>query len=145
MTQVLREIEAALAEAEREAAHINKKIEDLREAAKRLRPYYEPSGGLAYGGTSNVSFDAGARAEGKKDLAGMTIEDAAAVILREGENQGMPSDEIARAAIARGYRSTSSRNPENDPKKIMTSFRVTMKRLTQKFENEGRLFKLKEQ
>ena len=59
------------------------------------------------------------------------------------EKEGLSADEITRRAIARGYRSTSFRNPTNDPNKIAKSIRVTLSKLSETFEVKAGKIRLK--
>lgn len=66
-------------------------------------------------------------------------------IFRGNGNAWMTAEDLSTEAILRGYRSTHSRNPENDPEKIRVSFRVILKREKEVFEQDGRGFRLREE
>jgi hypothetical protein len=72
------------------------------------------------------------------------ILEAAGQILRESGGASIESDEIARQALARGYRTSSARNPEGDPEKVIRSFHAIMKRNPNVFEKQGKRFRIKQ-
>jgi hypothetical protein len=144
-------IESAISETEAEIARLNRALAALREAAAFLREraasHAEGSDvmGEGRGVSANIpGSDTGPVRGARNDLAGMTLVDAAARILEdatvEGREKGLEAAEIASRALRRGYRSTSFRNPENDPRKIATSIRVMLGRMPDRFViTEGRI------
>jgi hypothetical protein len=99
----------------------------LEQVAELLRPHYRPTP------PSNG-----------EDLAGSTIKDVAAKILGESPGCFFRASDVANEAMRRGYRSTSSRNPDNNPHTNAESFYMTMMRHSDVFEKVGQLFKLRQ-
>jgi len=128
-------IESVISETEAEIKRLERALAALREAHAFLGTRAATSLSPRDGGKK-------LRQRGKKaapaisennppgDLAGMTLAKLAEKILEQAtEPEGLSADEITRRALLRGYRSTSFRNPANDPKIIATSMRVTLAKL----------------
>jgi len=78
------------------------------------------------------------------EFAGVTIKDAAVEVLMDSGEEYLDYEVIAERAMRRGFRSTSFRNPENDPDKITRSFYSIMKGNPNVFIRDGRTFGLKQ-
>src|SRR4051794_24958454 len=119
------ELDAAIAQMEEELRLLRGAREILRRRDSKMR-LESVSDSVARSSIALVATTPG-------EFSGKKMEDVAEMILRE-HPQGLTSHEVTEIAIKRGYQSTSSRNPNNDPKTIRMSFHVTMQRRFDKFE-----------
>jgi hypothetical protein len=147
MADALDDIEARINQIRSNIAALQSQLEPLERAAELIRPIYRFT--LAADRpakvapkdreeTINAAYPDG-------DFTGLTILEAAERILRESDGAFIESKEIAKRALSRGYRTSSGRNPEGDPEKIIKSFNVIMRRHPDQFERQGRSFRLKQQ
>ena len=147
-------IDAAIAETEEEIERLTRAVAALKEASAFLSSRFAPSSASSHQ-TRNRKHRRGRGIEknprpGTKatpssgDLAGMLLPKVAEKVLEDAdEKEGLSADEITRRAIARGYRSSSFRNPTNDPIKIARSIRVTLSKLSDTFEFKEGKFSLR--
>jgi hypothetical protein len=148
MGDVLDDLEARISRTKHDIAALQTQLVDLEKAAQLLRPYFRP---FALVSTHSIQAEPKASRlvtnieQPTGDLTGLTILEAAERILAESDGEYIDSEEIGRRALARGYRTSSGRNPEGDPAKILKSFAVIMRRNPDKFDRQGKRFCLKQQ
>ncbi len=147
-------IDAAIAETEEEIERLTRAVAALKEASAFLSSRFAPSLASSHQ-TTNRKHRRGRGIKknprpGTKatppsgDLAGLLLPKVAEKVLEDAdEKEGLSADEITRRAIARGYRSSSFRNPTNDPIKIAKSIRVTLSKLSETFEVKAGKIRLK--
>jgi hypothetical protein len=147
-------IDVAIAETEEEIERLTRALAALKEASAFLNSRSAPSSASSHQ-ARNRKHRRGREIEedprpGTKaapssgDLAGMLLPKVAEKVLEDAdEKEGLSADEITRRAIARGYRSSSFRNPTNDPIKIAKSIRVTLSKLSEIFEVKAGKIRLK--
>ncbi len=144
-------IDAVIAQTEEEIDRLTRAVAALKEAAAFLSSRSAPSllGAGKREQPEGHQVRKSRRPDAKAaptsgDLAGLLLTQVAERILEDAEDEeGLSADEITRRAIAGGYRSTSFRNPTNDPRKIAKSIRVTLSKLSETFEVKAGKIRLK--
>jgi hypothetical protein len=123
------------------------KLDEVRECMKAPTqdPTGAPSRSLKDRIDAMVQRSAGARYNPRsRDLIGMRLVDAAEAILKEADGQWLSALRIAELAVERGYESSSSKNPGNDPEKIGRSVYLTLRNYGARFDRRGKMFRARQ-